>query len=412
MRRHARALLARVAAVTVWGSVLVALACEQGDSPAGDAPLGWEGATEADEVRTWSRELLESATRWKVEDAPLFEFVPDSLGERFPEGGQQYPAEATFLPDGRVVLLYYVSEDLGPDSILLHIVDPRSGEQAHIPAPRGDDGQSLEWVHFDLVTRDGSIILMGDNQPALSRRQGEDIWMADYEGRFIGSPSSTHIEGTLLGMFGDQSLAVMVESGETNTMIFSSAMAVYPVAAGDHQMEGRPEELLVTTAMPRDPADQSGSAAWWVPRPAYASAASGDTIWIIPTEKPEIFAVDRSGNVVLKVEWEAGDRSVPPGAPDAWEGVDRFSAAMDLKLGTDGLIYVERVTVLDGRPALGAEWLVFSPAGALVAHLAVPGGFPSFHVLAFGDGALVATAWNEDIGLRHVAVYNFRKTDR
>lgn len=358
----------------------------------------------------WSRESLESAARWKVEEAPLFELVPDSVEEQFPGAGQPYPSEATFLPDGRVVLYYYVGDYTASDSILLRILDPASGEETLVPAPKGDDGQSLMWVHFDLVSRDGGIILMGDNQPALSRRRGEDIWLADREGRFIGPPSSTHIEGTFFGAFSDQSLAVMVESGETNTMFLTSATVVHPVKAGDDPADARAEEVLVTTAMPREPARASGSAPSWIPRPAFTSAMSGDTVWLIPTEKPELYAVDRSGNVVLKVEWEAGDRSVPPGAPDFWEGADRFPAAAGLTAGADGLVYVEKYAVLEGRPVRDSEWLVFSPAGELVARLDVPGRFPSFRVLAFGDGALVATAWQEDTGLRHVVVYRFSKS--
>ena len=38
---------------------------------------------------------------------------------------------------------------------------------------------------------------------------------------------------------------------------------------------------------------------------------AGDTIWIVPTERPELVAVARSGEVLLLVEWEAGDRTIP-----------------------------------------------------------------------------------------------------
>lgn len=402
--------VARVAAGTVCGSVLLAAACERGDSRVEDAPLGWEGSTGADEERVWSRESLESAARWRVEEEPLFELVPDSVEEAPTGRRQRYPAEATVLPDGRVVLVYYVGEELEPDSILLHMFDPASGEETLVPAPKGDDGQSLEWVHFDLVTRGGNMVLMGNNQPALSRRRGEDIWLADHEGRFIGPPSSTLIEGTLLGVFQDQSLAVMVESGETSTMILSSVVVIHPVRAGDDPADARAEEVLVTTAMPRDPGSASPRAPLWLVPPIFTSAMSGDTIWLMPTDKPELYAVDRSGNIVLKVEWEAGDRSIPPGAPDFWQGADRYPAARGITIGADGLIYVEPVTVLEGRLVRGLEWLVFSPAGDLVARLEVGRGFPSFNVLAFGDGALVAVVENEETGLNHVEVYRFSKT--
>lgn len=422
MMKRARTLAGRVAAGTVCGSVLLAPACAPGGSRVGDAPLGWEGATAADEERVWSMESLESVARWKTEEAPLFATVPDSmketppflraldsLGEAPPGVRQRYPAEGTFLPDGRVVLLYYVSEDLGADSILLHFVDPGSGEETFVPAPKGADDRFLEWVHFDLVTHDGSIILMGDNQPTLSGRRGEDIWVADYDGRFIASPSSTHFEGMLLGVFRDRSLAVLVDAGDTNAMILSSVMAFDPAGSGNHPADGRAGEVLVTTAMPRDPASASIRAPSGLPYPVHTTAVAGDTIWLMPTEKPELYAVDRSGNVVLKVEWEAGDRSIPPGMSDLVEGLERFPAALQLMVGADGLIYVERLVLVDGRPVRDEEWLVFSPAGELVARLDIGGRFPSFSVLAFGDGALVAVAEDEDTGLQRVEVYSFGK---
>ena len=136
----------------------------------------------------------------------------------------------------------------------------------------------------------------------------------------------------------------------------------------------------------------------------------GDTIWLMPTEKPELYAVDRSGNIVLKVEWDAGDRSVPPEAPGFWERADRFPAAVGLMVGADGLVYVQTVSVLEDRPVRGVEWLVFGPAGELMARLDVGGRTPSFDVLAFGYGTLVATASNEDTGLIHVEVYRVQET--
>ena len=91
--------------------------------------------------------------------------------------------------------------------------------------------------------------------------------------------------------------------------------------------------------------------------------------------------------------------------------MDRFPATTDLMVGADGLIYIERVAVLEGRPMRGPEWLVFSPAGELVARLDAPGRFPSFDVLAFGDGALVARARDEETGLQEVRVYRFSKSE-
>lgn len=390
-----------MAAVAACGLMLSSLACGERNSQTGEVPLGWGGTAQAREVRFWNGESLESATRWSAEEAPVFELVPDSV-ERFNGMGQRYPREAVFLPDGRVVVLYSVPQ---ADSILLHILDPVSGEDIPVPAPRAENGQSLEWAHFNIAPRDGGFILMGRNLPPLDPRQGEDVWEADSEGRFVGRPSRIGVSASLLGILQDRSLVVTAESDVTDTTIVWTTMVVTPVEAGEDHSEVPPEEVVFETAVPTSAHDVIATGAHL---PWFASAVSGDTIWIVPTEKPELFAVHRSGQIALKVEWEAGDRSIPPGTIDSWDGVDRVPAAPGLKLGTDGLIYVERGILVDGRPVRGGEWLVFSPAGELVARLGVPGRFPSFSVLAFGDGALAAWTTNEETGLQKVGVYRFR----
>ena len=398
-------------AAAAWGLVLAAAACDGRDVRVGEAPLGWGGTIEAREVRLWTAESLESAPRWRVGDEPVFEVVPDSVRVMFGGMEQRYANAATFIPDGRVVVLYSLSGVLDPDSLLLHILDPASGEETRIPAPRGEEDQPLKWVHFQLAFHDGEILLMGDNQPPLSRRQGADVWRADEGGRFTGPPSHTDISGALLGIFPDGSLVLMGHSGTTDTTLVRSVTTVEPIEAGDDPSDSRGREQMFTTAVPRDPNIPQAVSMRFAHQARYTTGVSGDTIWIVPTEKPELLAVHRSGRILLKVEWDAGDRSVPAGAPPAWEGIDRFPATTDLHVGSDGLIYVERVAVREGRPMRGLEWLVFSPAGELMGRLDVPGRFPSFRVLAFGDGALVARARDEETGVQGVRVYRFSKSE-
>ena len=112
MRQGTRDL--RAFAAAAGGLLFLAAACDRGDLRVSDAPLGWPGATGADEVRKWSRESLESAPRWKAEDAPLFELVPEVVEGAAPGLEYRYPSDATFLPDGRVVLYYYAGEYLSP----------------------------------------------------------------------------------------------------------------------------------------------------------------------------------------------------------------------------------------------------------------------------------------------------------
>lgn len=74
--------------------------------------------------------------------------------------------------------------------------------------------------------------------------------------------------------------------------------------------------------------------------------------------------------MLLKVEWDAGDRSMPANASDEvrqeLHGLTRFPAVMRLVVGTDDLLYVQRVAWDDGQPQAGPEWLVFSPVGDLI----------------------------------------------
>ncbi len=402
----------RAIAATAWGLVIVAAACRGDDVRVGSAPLGWGGTTEANEVRLWTAESLESATRWRVAEEPVFELVPDAVPVQVTGMGQRYPSEAAFMSDGRVVVLYGLSGVLHPDSLLLQILDPASGEETRIPAPRGEGDQPLSWVHFSLALHDGDILLTGDNQPPLSRRQGVDVWRADGRGRFIRPPSYTSTSGSLLGVFPDGSLVLAGRSGSTDTTIVWSTMAVEPLDVGDDPLESDGGDVLFTTAVLRDPTIAQAVSPMPFAHQAHRTAAVwGDTIWIVPTERPELLAVHRSGRIVLKVEWEAGNRSIPEGMPSVPEGLERFPAATDLGIGADGLIYIERVVVHEGRPRRGLEWLVVSPAGELVASLDVPERLASMAVLAFGDGTLVARTRDEETGLQEVRVYRFSKSD-
>ena len=56
---------------------------------------------------------------------------------------------------------------------------------------------------------------------------------------------------------------------------------------------------------------------------------------------------------------------------------------------------------------MGPEWLVFSPAGELVARFELP--MERWAVSAFGHGSLVAMGINAETGLQEIRVYDIRK---
>lgn len=186
-------------------------------------------------------------------------------------------------------------------------------------------------------------------------------------------------------------------------------LLVEPVPAGVPLAQaGRPQPVF-EAAVARDPAADRPVHFFWAHDPRWATAVAGDTIWTVPTERPELVGVHRSGEVLLKVEWEAGDRTIPADASDevreALRGLERFPAARRLLVGTSGLVHVQRVVWWGGRPHIGPEWLVFGPAGELVARLDIP---PRLDVLAFGPGSLVVKARSE-AGVVEIRVHMLKK---
>ena len=363
--------------------------CSTGETEMGDAPLGWGDPVDAGVARHFSGESIEQAPRWTAAESPRFVLVSEPVRQRSVD-------KAAVLPDGRVVLVYSVSRS---DSTLLHFFDPASGEEARTIAPKGPDGETLAWGHSFVAIHDRDIILMVDNRPR-ARRGGADIWYADRIGDLTQPASYVGNNGALVGVFPDGSLVTMPHSRLADTTFVFSVVAVRPAPAGAEPSDSLAETLPFTVAAPADPAGFYTPP--WGHLPDRASAVAGDTIWIVPTERPELLAVHRSGRVLLKVGWEAGDRSISPAADGIWAGAERFPAAVVLRIGTDGLIYVQRWAARNDVPYPGPEWLVFSPIGELVARLDIPLGW---RVLAFGNRAVVVGVTSAETGLGEVRVY-------
>ena len=109
-----------------------------GCSESGDVPLGWGGPVDAEVVSHWSADRMAEVPRWTPEESPQFVHVLDSALQGSVD-------RAAVLPDGRVVLAYFVSPD---DSTLLHFLDPSSGEEIRIPAPKVEEGERLQWATY------------------------------------------------------------------------------------------------------------------------------------------------------------------------------------------------------------------------------------------------------------------------
>ena len=389
--------------VAVWAAAaipcgaLVVTGCGDSGPQVEEGPLGWNGPVEAREVRQWSRESMDTVPRWTVAESPTLVMVPDSTAEVvYGRDGevlrrieqQRYPEGAAFLPDGRIVLAYFLAS---PDSILLHFLDPATGTDKPIVAPKGDDGDDLHWGHTGgLAVHGDGIVLLADNAPVGGRRRGSDIWYVDLDGRFTRPSAYVNVEGWLFGAFADGRAAVMERWNRVDTTLVSPVVSILPLEAGSEPSDAHRAEVLFSVATRGDPIHWYETPARWSVHPRRATALAGERFWIVPTDRPELFAVHRSGEVVLRIEWDAGDRSLPAGAQDYWEGAEHLPVVAELMAGTDGLVYVQRWAVRDDRPVRGPEWLVFSSAGELVARLEVPS---AWRVLAFGDRALVAVVY-------------------
>ena len=380
-----------VAAAAVAVALTAVGACADHDaSDPGNPPLGWNGPIEAREVRFWSSASMDSVPRWTVVDEPAFAAAPGSRDADPGRRGQRRVSEGAFLPDGRVVLLY----DQIVDSTLLHFLDPASGAESKVPPPRGEDSRALNWSYFRMAVSDRGLVLVGDNESRLQRRmKGRDIWHADLTGSFLRPPSFAGVEGSLIGVLPDGSLALNERCSGPDAagkLLLCSTVVVRAREPGGEEERGDTARVAFTGGYLIDPARPGNWPAPWAHFHVTTSVVAREWIWVVPTERPELVAVDRSGDVRLKIEWDGGDRTVPPGATGFGAQAERFPAAADLKAGTDGTIYVQRWTLQGaGSPVQGPEWLVFSQEGDLAARLNVPG---NLRVLAFGNNALLAVA--------------------
>ena len=409
-RGRARHWLRDYVAVVAAAVALTAVGACAGDDAVEprDAPLGWNGSIEAREVRFWSAASMDSARRWTVVDEPTFAASPDSLDADSGQRGRQYVSQGAFLPDGRVVLL---SGQTRVDSNLLHFLDPATGVGSKVPAPRGHDGQVLNWSYFRMAVSDRGLVLVGDNESRVQRQiEGRDIWHADLAGAFLRPPSFAGVEGSLVGVLPDGSLVVNENCrgpDAAGQLLLCSTVVVRASEPGGEEERGDTARIAFTGGLLLDPARPDNWPAPWAHFHFTTSVVAGEWIWVVPTERPELVAVDRSGDVRLKIEWDGGDRAVPPGATGFWDRAERFPAAADLKAGSDGTIYVQRWTAEGtGSPVHGPEWLVFSQEGDLVARLNVP---VNLRVLAFGNNALLALASVGSAPFRNeVRVYEMR----
>ena len=140
------------------------------------------------------------------------------------------------------------------------------------------------------VTVAEKFVLVGDNADYRVRRTGLDVWYADRDGRFMRPPSYVEVDGGLLGPLADGSLAMWTSPEIGDTTIVTEIVSARVTEGQSRVADGEQAEVLFRIANPKDP-HRYDIPASWTSHPARVTVVAGDTIWVIPTERPELLAV-------------------------------------------------------------------------------------------------------------------------
>ena len=351
---------------------------------------------------------------WALSEIPIGVVVPDTAETRDGQLAQRKAISGAVLAGGGVVLLLAdrsgLTRVIVADADLQRIMDADDPDGIHHNRiPTMSPGWGHSWIEGGKAYLSGRRASLGDFVLELERGVGRrgplEILQMDPDGRFTGPPMLIPgIEGVWHGVFSDGSLllAGSFQNVPGVDSVIASPLRIVRAPTESAAPGGRVSQpVLFTTGVLRDRRRRR----WPSPLPfahnaGRTVAVTDDTIWVVPSERPELLALDRSGEVLLRIEWDAGDRTVPAGLPD-WAGLERFPAASALVAGSDGRIYVQRWSVQRGYPVPGPEWLVFSPSGDLLGRVDIP---RSLRVLAFGPNSALVQGTN-DSGVDEVRLH-------
>lgn len=399
------------ALVALW-PLSVLIACQNGASggPSVPAPggrglhlLGWEGPPAALVVRSWSDAAIAQAPSWTLVESPVGIVVPDSTETRDGQLIQRHVSSGTLLADGNVALLLAgpagLTRVIVTDSTLQDVRDGNDPDGVrHDRIPAMSQGWGYSWLEGGRSYRFGAQVLFGDFVLEFGRGRGRrgpfEMLRMDPNDRLIAPPIRIPgIDGVWRGVFADGSLLFAGSFEEVpgvDSIISTPFRIVQTPSASEVPGDRASQQVLFTTGVMRDPGKpRTRSPLPFSHVPSFTVAVSGDTVWIVPSERPELVALDRSGEVLLRVDWDPGDRAVPAGLT-AGAGLERFPAVSALMAGSDGRVYVQRWSV---QAAQGPQWLVFDPSGDLLGRLEIP---RTLRVLAFGTNTVLIKGTNDE----------------
>lgn len=349
-----------------------------------------------------SAEQLNAAPRWQISAEPL----PDSIP--IPRVGQIYDAP---ILSNRVVAV--VTRRAEPGGQVHFYGDDTAGVQRVVDLPHRSDGATL-YGDVNLFAIGSDVLLAGSRPGSRSK----SLWVVRSDSSVVEAATMPTEWESVVGVLGDTSLVVRTKAGREPeqtraSYLFSLVLVPHQSWTPPGEFHGRTDTLL-TLAVPTDP--QTGLTLLWGHVPDITVGT--DRIWVVPTDAPEIIALSARGEPLLRIGWEAGDRSVPTSAFEHWRSLriadaestysrdaERRSAAiagvraskpaarhpavLSVHLGGRDRLFVRRYTTIGGMPQADSSLLVLRDDGALIARLQLPG---DLRVAGFGHDYVLARA--------------------
>lgn len=260
-------------------------------------------------------------------------------------------------------------------------------------------------VHQDTVLVVGRWAGAGSNPPIT-------LWLATADGNLAEAGT---LPDDLSGVVGMLDGGALVAFGKTERSL--AALRRVAVVVLDEDGWRAPGQEAAGGDTIADMAfiagESNGYSPLWLTTPYQTAATGSDRVWLVVDSLAEAASFDADGNVVDRIRWPTGDRTVPDTAKLALQrstvaareragedsvGIARsiailesraeanpYAAVAELREGPGGKVYI-RSNHVEGYPRPSPNWLVIDRSGAPAFRIELS---DSVSVRAFGDDAVV-----------------------